>query len=97
MVRVERANVVLHVKDEEVQHYLSLGYNVTDEMGHIIQESIPNDLGVLRKFYKEGKEKIKVLEARIAELEAQITSSPAAEAEPVVESTTPRTRKKRGE
>lgn len=70
MKYVKRANVVLEVKDDSVPYYLNLGYDVIDNNGNVVQKAIPNDLGTLRKFYVEAKEKIEKLEARIAELEA---------------------------
>lgn len=70
MKYVKRANVVLEVKDDAVPYYLNLGYDVIDNNGKVVQEAIPSDLGTLRKFYVEAKEKIEKLEARIAELEA---------------------------
>lgn len=68
-IRVERGNVVLHVFEEEKRHYLQLGYNVTDEMGNILEESVPKDVGTLQRFYVDGKKKIAELEARVKELE----------------------------
>lgn len=69
MPYVKRANVVLEVKEDSVQHYLDLGYSVMDENGNITVQAIPNDLGELKKFYVDATAKIKELEARIAELE----------------------------
>lgn len=71
MIRVERGNVVLHVFEEEKRHYLQMGYNVTDENGNILEESVPRDLGTLQLFYVEGKKKIAELEARVKELESE--------------------------
>ena len=70
MIRVEKGNVVLHVMDDEMRHYLQLGYNVTDEEGNILQAAVPRDLGTLQQFYVEGTKKIAELEAQIAELKA---------------------------
>ena len=68
MVRIERGNVVLKVQDYEVSRYLKMGYNVTDENGKVLQESIPNDLGTLQKHYIDSKKKIEELEAIVAKL-----------------------------
>lgn len=68
MVRIERGNVVLKVQEHEVQRYLKLGYNVTDETGKVLTEAIPNDLGTLQKHYIESKKKIEELEATVAKL-----------------------------
>ena len=71
MVRIERGNVVLKVQEHEVQRYLKLGYNVTDNTGKVLQEAIPNDLGTLQKHYIEHKKKIEELEAIVAKLTAE--------------------------
>ena len=71
MVRVERGNVVLKVKEHEVQRYLTLGYNVTDDDGNVLKGAIPNDLGTLQKHYIESKKKIEELEAIVAKLTAE--------------------------
>ena len=62
---VKRANVVLEVDDDSVQHYLDLGYSVIDEQGKVLVQAIPSDLGELRKFYVEGKERINKLLTKI--------------------------------
>ena len=72
MARVERGNVVLHIADNEVQHYLQLGYNLTDESGNVISSAIPSNLGVLQKYYVEHTEKIEELEKTITTLTAQL-------------------------
>jgi hypothetical protein len=71
MVRIERGNVVLKVQEYEVQRYLKLGYNVTDDAGNVLQEALPNDLGTLQRFYIEHKKQIEELEAIVAKLTAE--------------------------
>ena len=71
MVRIERGNVVLKVQEHEVQRYLKLGYNVTDDEGKILKEALPNDLGTLQRFYVEHKKRIEELEAIVAKLTAE--------------------------
>ena len=73
MVRIERGNVVLKVQEHEVQRYLTLGYNVTDDSGNVLKEAIPNNIGTLQKHYVEHKKKIEELEAIIAKLTAENT------------------------
>lgn len=73
MVRIERGNVVLKVQEHEVQRYLKLGYNVTDDTGKVLKEAIPNDLGTLQKYYIEHKKRIEELEAIVARLTAENT------------------------
>lgn len=74
MARVERGNVVLQVKDYEVQHYLNLGYNLTDEAGNILRKSIPTNIGELQTAYLEHTKKIAELEDTIAKLTAQLSA-----------------------
>ena len=77
MARVERGNVVLHKDDEDVQHYIKLGYKQTDEMGNVIQDTIPSDVGTLKKAYIDKDKKIAELEATIAKLTAEASSKPS--------------------
>lgn len=72
MARVERGNVVLQVKEHEVPHYLNLGYNLTDETGKVLKESIPTNIGVLQTAYLEHTKKITELEETVAKLTAQL-------------------------
>lgn len=74
MARIERGNVVLQVKDHEIQHYLNLGYNVTDDNGNILRESIPTSIGVLQTAYLEHTKKIDELEDTIAKLTAKLSA-----------------------
>lgn len=71
MPRVTRGNVVLHVKDDEVQHYLQLGYNVTTPMGKVLQASVPSDIATLQRHFVDSNAKISMLEAEIAKLTAE--------------------------
>lgn len=72
MARVERGNVVLHVADNEIPYYLSLGYSHTDDNGDVIESAIPTNIGELRLHYVESDAKIKELETTIAELKAEL-------------------------
>mgnify|MGYP003307195374 CR=1 FL=1 len=71
MPRITRGNVVLHVSEEEVPHYLRLGYNVTTPMGKVTQSAIPQDIATLQAHYVRNTEKIQMLEAQIAALTAE--------------------------
>ena len=77
MAIVKRANVVLNVRDYEVERYKNEGYDVIDEAGNIIEATIPTDLNTLQKAYVDSVEKIKKLEAEIAELKG--TKTPKSE------------------
>ena len=84
-VRVERGNVVLKVEENEVQRYLNLGYNVTNDRGEIIQASIPSNLGELQLAYVENQKRIEELEYLVDQLLEEVNSK---------QETAPKTRKK---
>ena len=89
MVRIERGNVVLYVKEHEVPHYLSTGFNVTDDSGNIIQSAVPNNVGTLQRIYIEQTKKIADLEAQIEELTKKLAEKkPAEKAAPKKKTTT---------
>ena len=77
MTRVERGNVVLRVQDYEVERYLSMGYNVTDENGTILKKSVPTQLGELQKAYVDHTALIESLKEQVAELTAQLEQAQA--------------------
>jgi hypothetical protein len=79
MARVQRGNVVLRVKDEDVKHYLLLGYNLTKDNGEIITAAMPNDLATLQKMHLDNQAKIAELEDTIAKLTAELTEYKRAE------------------
>lgn len=72
MALAERGNVVLDIKDSEVDRYFDLGYDIKDDDGTLIKKAIPRDIGVLQKAYTEHIATIKELEKENAELKAQI-------------------------
>ena len=55
MATVQRANVVLDVKDSEVDRYLNKGFNVVDEKGNVIQDAKPTTLEQYQKAFAEQK------------------------------------------
>lgn len=66
MARVRRQNVVLTIKDDEVQHYLNLGYKVIDDNNNVIAGEEPD----YKQLYFQEKEKNVALEAKLQEYEA---------------------------
>ena len=73
MAYIQRANVVLQVKDSEVDYYINLGYNEITKDGKVIKETMPTDIHTLQKYYVDNKKKIAELEAEIAKLKAKKT------------------------
>lgn len=73
MVTIRRANVVLDVKDDQVDYYVNQGYDVIDSTnGGVIKKSTPKDVSTLTKAYHDHIEKIEQLEAKIKEQETEI-------------------------
>jgi len=75
MAFVQRANVVLEIKDDQVERFLDQGYDVIDEAGNILQKSVPQDIGTLRKAYVEHIEEIKQLKGQIKKLQSSKSPS----------------------
>lgn len=71
-ITVQRANVVLQISPQQVDYYLSQGYNVINEKGDVIQASIPKDLGTLQKAFVENGKTIETLQAEIADLKKKL-------------------------
>lgn len=72
MAEVQRANVFLTIPDEDIDKYLAKGYNVVDERGRIIKQSVPTELGELQKAYSEHEAQLKQKDAEIASLKSEI-------------------------
>ena len=68
MTTIQRANVVLRVKDEDVEHYVAKGYNVLDENGNVVRKACPNDMGELIMHYKTSESEIERLKSELDRL-----------------------------
>lgn len=70
MIYAEKGNKVLRIGEGDVQRFLSQGYNIKDDNGKVIAETVPTDLQSLKLAYTQHKEKIAELEAEIEKLKA---------------------------
>lgn len=68
MAKVQRANVILTVKDNEIEYYVGRGFNVIDDSGNIIREAVSNDITALRSMNARKEARIEELTAEIDEL-----------------------------
>ena len=75
MARIQRANVLLDVKDDEVDYYIGLGYNLLDEKGNVVKESVPTDLATLQKHFVDSKKIIADLEEEVAKLKVELAKA----------------------
>ena len=74
MAWVQRANVVLEVKEDAVERMLDMGYDLIDEYGNVLQPTSFIDPARLQSLYKERCAEVEQLKARIVELEAKLNS-----------------------
>lgn len=74
LITVRRDNVLLDVPVEQKSYYMGLGYNVVNDKGETLEETIPTDIGSLQRFYKDAKQQIAGLEAEIESLKGEIKS-----------------------
>ena len=72
MAFVQRANVILEVKEEQVQRYVDNGYDVLDDSGNVVKKSIPRDVRTLQMAYVEQKQQIERMQAEIDALQAEV-------------------------
>lgn len=69
-ITVQRANVVLDISPEQLDYYMSQGYDVINDRGDVVQASVPRDLGTLQSAYVEHVAKIEALQEEIKNLKA---------------------------
>lgn len=74
MAKVRRANVVLTIKDDQVERFTDMGYDVIDELGNVIQKSVPQDISSFRKALMEAEEELKTLKEENESLKKEIAS-----------------------
>ena len=74
LIKVRRDNVILRIEPEQKAYYMGLGYNVVDNAGKVVEETIPTDIASLQRFYKDAKSQIDTLKSRIEELEEENAS-----------------------
>lgn len=80
-IMVQRANVVLDISPEQLDYYMSQGYDVINDRGDVVQASVPRDLGTLQKLYTEHTEEIKQLKAEVEKLQTKLAEKEAEVAE----------------
>lgn len=80
MAKIQRYNVVLTVKDSEVDYYLNLGYNLLDDKGEVVKAALPTDVRTLQNELAKAKAKIADLENTIKTLKAPKVQPPRGKA-----------------
>ena len=73
MTEVCKGNVYLDIADEDVEKYMAKGFSVVDpKTGKILKQSIPTEIGPLKKLYSEQLKLNEALQAEIAILRNKI-------------------------
>lgn len=72
MATVKKANRLLTVREEDVEHYLTRGYDQVDDSGAVVKP------GKFTSKDKAAEDKIAALESENAELKAKIADLEAA-------------------
>lgn len=70
-MKAKRANVLLTIKEEEVERYFKQGFDILDDKENLIKKAIPSDVGELQIAYVQHIGRIKELEAELNELKAK--------------------------
>lgn len=70
-VRVRRGGSYLTISVDSVDRYLAKGFDVIDDAGNVVKESIPHDVNVLQLAYQQHVAEIKELKKHIKELESR--------------------------
>ena len=73
-VTIQRANVILTISESQLEYYMTQGYNLIDERGHILKASVPKDLGTLQKAYVDHEAEIRALKVQITELTKKLNA-----------------------
>lgn len=86
-VQVRRGGTYLTIAATSVERYIAKGFDIVDNDGNVIRESVPNDVNALRKAFEDHVAKIKSLEAEISQLKDQLKQSAEVTDKPVRKST----------
>ena len=82
MAEVCKGNVYLTIDEEDIEKYMAKGFSLVDEKtGRILKQSIPTEIGPLKKLYSEQVELNKKLTEEIAVLRNKIESLQQVEVE----------------
>ena len=89
MIRIQRANVVLDIRKDNLEYYMEKGYNQVDLLGNVVTSAIPQDVNFLKTSYERDKQQIADLQKvvkdqnnTIAELLLEISNLKAKKSKP---------------
>ena len=93
MAKVRRQNVILTIKDDDIQHYLNLGYKVIDENGNVIAGEEPD----YKQLYFQEKEKNTALESELKQYQSLKELGDVTPSEEPVEEAKPKRRSRKSQ
>lgn len=76
-IRVQRANVILDIRQDEKARYMEMGYSVIDtKTCKVIEEALSNDVNTLRTEVISLRKTLAEKDKEIAELKAKAKKKP---------------------
>ena len=75
VIKVRRANVTLHVPDEQRGEYLAKGFDVVDENNNVLEHTVPTDLNTLKAAYSNHIKEIDKLRTENKKLKADLRAA----------------------
>ena len=81
LVRVTRANTVLHVPQADVEYYRRLGFDVAAGKGKV-NKGVPGNADALKRLYLDAQAKVNRLEEQVAALTAELEQAKKTAAKP---------------
>lgn len=75
IIKVRRANVTLHVPEEQRKEYLAKGFDVVDENNNVLEHTVPTDSNTLKVAYSNHIKEIDKLKSEIKKLKADLRAT----------------------
>lgn len=66
MIYARRGNKLSRISEDETEKFLSLGYDIVDDNGAVLQKTVPTDIESMKAVFAEQSAKISAQEAEIA-------------------------------
>lgn len=96
MATIRRANVILDIKDDQIDYYVNQGFDVIDANGGVITKSTPRDVNALTDAYHKHTAEIEALQEENKQLKAEIAKLKKAKKPAQSKSTSKAPAKKKG-
>lgn len=74
MLYAKKANRIHRIEEHQIKQFVEQGYDIIDETGRVLEESVPTDPVLLKTSYSEQSARIKELQAENKALRDEIKS-----------------------